>query len=111
MTATETPADFAAGTPSATVEVATTRSISLAKVVTRSEHDLLGEADVPADAYWGIHTLRAVENFPDHRRAGRAFPGFRPGARAGQAGGGPRQPAARPSRRREGRCHRRGPAT
>src|SRR5476649_353676 len=31
---------------------------------TRREHDLLGEADVPADVYWGIHTLRAVENFP-----------------------------------------------
>lgn len=24
---------------------------------------LLGERDVPADAYWGIHTTRAVENF------------------------------------------------
>jgi len=31
---------------------------------TRLEHDLLGERPVPADAYWGIHTLRAVENFP-----------------------------------------------
>jgi aspartate ammonia-lyase len=31
---------------------------------TRTEHDLLGEAHIPADAYWGIHTLRAVENFP-----------------------------------------------
>ncbi|MFD8749812.1 aspartate ammonia-lyase [Kitasatospora sp. NPDC059577] len=31
---------------------------------TRTEHDLLGERDVPADAYYGIHTLRAVENFP-----------------------------------------------
>src|SRR5687768_18528705 len=31
---------------------------------TRSEHDLLGDRDVPADAYWGVHTLRAVENFP-----------------------------------------------
>jgi hypothetical protein len=31
---------------------------------TRREHDLLGEADVPAEAYWGIHTLRALENFP-----------------------------------------------
>ncbi|PJG85242.1 aspartate ammonia-lyase [Conservatibacter flavescens] len=29
----------------------------------RKEIDLLGERDVPADAYWGIHTLRAVENF------------------------------------------------
>jgi aspartate ammonia-lyase len=31
---------------------------------TRVEHDLLGERAVPADAYWGVHTLRAVENFP-----------------------------------------------
>ncbi len=31
---------------------------------TRTEHDLLGARDVPAEAYWGIHTLRAVENFP-----------------------------------------------
>ena len=31
---------------------------------TRTEHDLLGEREVPADAYWGIHALRARENFP-----------------------------------------------
>ena len=31
---------------------------------TRTEHDLLGDREVPADAYWGIHTLRAKENFP-----------------------------------------------
>jgi aspartate ammonia-lyase len=31
---------------------------------TRREHDLLGERDVPADALYGIQTLRAVENFP-----------------------------------------------
>ena len=31
---------------------------------TRSEHDLLGHRCVPAEAYWGIHTLRAKENFP-----------------------------------------------
>ena len=30
----------------------------------RIEHDLLGELEVPADAYWGIHTLRAITNFP-----------------------------------------------
>ena len=29
----------------------------------RIEHDLLGEREIPAEAYWGIHTLRAVENF------------------------------------------------
>ena len=31
---------------------------------TRRERDLLGEREVPARALWGIHTLRAVENFP-----------------------------------------------
>ena len=31
---------------------------------TRIEHDLLGDREVPADAYWGVHSLRAVENFP-----------------------------------------------
>ena len=30
---------------------------------TRLEHDLLGSLEVPADAYYGIHTLRACENF------------------------------------------------
>ncbi len=30
---------------------------------TRREHDLLGERDVPAEAYYGIQTLRAIENF------------------------------------------------
>lgn len=29
----------------------------------RTEHDLLGERRIPAAARWGIHTLRAVENF------------------------------------------------
>lgn len=29
----------------------------------RIEEDLLGSREVPADAYYGIHTLRAVENF------------------------------------------------
>lgn len=31
---------------------------------TRMEHDLLGEAEIPASAFWGIHTLRAIENYP-----------------------------------------------
>lgn len=32
-------------------------------VRTRREHDLLGEREVPADRYYGIHTLRALENY------------------------------------------------
>lgn len=31
---------------------------------TRTEHDLLGERDVPHEYYYGIQTLRATENFP-----------------------------------------------
>ena len=30
---------------------------------TRTEEDLLGAREVPSEAYWGIHTLRAMENF------------------------------------------------
>lgn len=29
----------------------------------RTEHDLLGAHSIPAGAYWGVHTARAVENF------------------------------------------------
>ena len=29
----------------------------------RIEYDLLGERQVPSDAYYGIQTLRAYENF------------------------------------------------
>ena len=35
----------------------------MSQVATRIEHDLLGDRAVPADAYYGIHTLRALENF------------------------------------------------
>ena len=31
---------------------------------TRLEHDLLGDMELPADVLWGIHTARALENFP-----------------------------------------------
>src|SRR5881398_1291565 len=31
---------------------------------TRSEKDPLGALDVPADALYGVQTLRAVQNFP-----------------------------------------------
>lgn len=41
---------------------------------TRTESDSLGTAEVPSDAYWGIHTLRALENFPIARRPISVFP-------------------------------------
>ena len=40
----------------------------------RIETDSLGEMQVPADAYWGAQTQRAVENFPiSDERFGRRF--------------------------------------
>jgi fumarate hydratase class II len=40
----------------------------------RTERDSLGEVQVPADAYWGAQTQRAVENFPiSDRTFGRRF--------------------------------------
>jgi len=30
----------------------------------RIEHDLIGDREVPVEAYYGVHTLRALENFP-----------------------------------------------
>ena len=47
-----------------TVQLATSQRVDLAPLQTRREHDMLGEVDVPASAYWGIHTRRAVDNFP-----------------------------------------------
>lgn len=32
--------------------------------LTRNEHDLLGTLNVPANAYYGVHTARAADNFP-----------------------------------------------
>ncbi len=42
----------------------------------RIEHDLLGEREVPADKYYGIHTLRALENFPISGITIQAYPGL-----------------------------------
>ncbi|HEY0779155.1 MAG TPA: aspartate ammonia-lyase, partial [Gemmatirosa sp.] len=41
---------------------------------TRREHDLLGARDVPADALYGVQTLRALENFPITKVPLREFP-------------------------------------
>ncbi|HZF68558.1 MAG TPA: aspartate ammonia-lyase [Gemmatirosa sp.] len=40
----------------------------------RREHDLLGERDVPAEALYGVQTLRALENFPVTGVPLREFP-------------------------------------
>ena len=41
---------------------------------TRTEHDLLGEREVPYEALYGVQTLRALENFPITGIPLREFP-------------------------------------
>ena len=41
---------------------------------TRTESDSVGSLEIPADAYWGIHTARARENFPITRRPISVYP-------------------------------------
>ncbi|HIW67147.1 MAG TPA: aspartate ammonia-lyase, partial [Candidatus Dietzia merdigallinarum] len=43
---------------------------------TRVEEDLLGTREVPADAYYGVHTVRAVENFPIDSKSISDIPDF-----------------------------------
>ncbi len=40
----------------------------------RIESDSLGSMPIPDDAYWGIHTARALENFPISRRPISVYP-------------------------------------
>lgn len=42
----------------------------------RTEEDLLGTMEVPADAYYGIHALRAVDNFQISRTTLNQLPEF-----------------------------------
>ncbi len=46
----------------------------MAEQPTRIEHDLLGDKAVPADAYYGIQTARALENFHISGVELRAYP-------------------------------------
>jgi aspartate ammonia-lyase len=43
---------------------------------TRTEHDLLGDKQIPADAYYGIQTARALENFQLSGITIDHYPGF-----------------------------------
>ena len=43
---------------------------------TRTEHDLLGDKQVPAEAYYGVQTARALENFQISGIPINHYPGF-----------------------------------
>ena len=48
----------------------------MANANTRIEHDLLGDLEVPADAYYGVQTARALENFKISGVELRLYPNF-----------------------------------
>jgi aspartate ammonia-lyase len=48
----------------------------MASAKTRIEHDLLGDLEVPADAYYGVQTARALENFQISGVELRQYPNF-----------------------------------
>src|SRR3954464_49112 len=50
--------------------------VSMSTSATRTEHDLLGDLAVPADAYYGIQTARALENFKISGVQLRLYPNF-----------------------------------
>jgi aspartate ammonia-lyase len=43
---------------------------------TRTEKDSLGSMEIPAGVLWGVHTARALVNFPISRRAISNYPGL-----------------------------------
>jgi aspartate ammonia-lyase len=47
-----------------------------AQKATRTEHDLLGNKEIPADAYYGVQTARALENFQLSGIPINHYPGF-----------------------------------
>lgn len=42
----------------------------------RTEEDLLGTIEVPNDKYYGVHTMRAVDNFQISSTKVQDFPAF-----------------------------------
>jgi aspartate ammonia-lyase len=52
------------------------KSSKKGSAATRTEHDLLGDKQVPADAYYGIQAMRGMENFQLSGIAINHYPGF-----------------------------------
>ena len=61
---------------SITPAFAASKKAATAAPATRVEHDLLGDKEVPADAYYGVQALRGMENFQLSGIAINHYPGF-----------------------------------
>ena len=64
---------------------------AMSSSATRLEHDLLGDKAVPADAYYGVQTARALENFHISGVHAAALSQSDQGVRDGEDGRGARQ--------------------
>ncbi|GAA1747881.1 aspartate ammonia-lyase [Agromyces humatus] len=60
--------------PSAERRLGASEHLAAPGAPTRTESDSLGMVEVPADAYWGVHTMRALENFPISKRPISVYP-------------------------------------
>ena len=60
---------------------------------TRTERDLLGPKEVPADAYYGVQTMRGLENFQISGMLINHYPGFVEALGGREARGGAREHA------------------
>src|SRR5215813_1673463 len=60
----------------ATAASKSSKSKATAAPATRTEHDLLGTKEVPASAYYGVQTARALENFQLSGIPINHYPGF-----------------------------------
>ena len=78
-------AAIALATSTAIVFGAVASDISTTGPRTRVERDLLGEKQVPADAYYGVQTARALENFQISNIPDELLSGVRRGVRDREA--------------------------
>ena len=78
----------------------------MSTTATRLEHDLLGDKAVPADAYYGVQTARALENFHISGVPLSLYPNLIKGLGDGEDGGGARQLRLRPVQQGDPDRHR-----
>jgi aspartate ammonia-lyase len=64
---------LAATTPSLAAKA---KSTSAPAGATRTEHDLLGDKQIPVEAYYGVQTLRGIENFQLSGTLINQYPGY-----------------------------------
>ena len=87
--------------------MAHTQSLEPPAAEVRTESDSIGTLAIPADAYWGINTARALENFPISGRPISVYPDLIGRLRLRQAGRRARQRRHRRVGAGEGRPDRR----